>query len=153
MPEVNLIDLPANGPLLGIDPGARSIGVAGSDGFRMIATPIEVISRGRKLRPALQRLFDLYETRDSVGLVIGLPLNLDGSSGPRVQAAKALTHNILSHRDIPIAFQDERLSSAEAERVMIDADLSRARRAESIDASAAAIILQTALDRLANSRA
>lgn len=153
MPEVNLIDLPANGPLLGIDPGARSIGVAGSDGLRMIATPIEVISRGRKLRPALQRLFDLYETRDSVGLVIGLPLNLDGSSGPRVQAAKALTHNILSHRDIPIAFQDERLSSAEAERVMIDADLSRARRAESIDASAAAIILQTALDRLANNRA
>ncbi|MEM7458976.1 MAG: Holliday junction resolvase RuvX, partial [Pseudomonadota bacterium] len=129
------------------------IGVAGSDGLRMIATPIEVIARGRKLRPALQRLFDLYETRDSVGLVIGLPLNLDGSSGPRVQAAKALTHNILSHRDVPIAFQDERLSSAEAERVMIDADLSRARRAESIDASAAAIILQTALDRLANSRA
>lgn len=150
MPEVNLQDLPSNGPLLGIDPGAKSIGVAGSDGLRMIASPIEIIPRGRKLRPALLRLFNLYDARESVGLVVGLPLNLDGSSGPRVQAAKALTLNILAHRDIPLAFQDERLSSAEAERVMIDADLSRARRAEAIDASAAAIILQTALDRLAN---
>ncbi|MEM9178780.1 MAG: Holliday junction resolvase RuvX [Pseudomonadota bacterium] len=150
MPEVNLNDLPAQGPLLGIDPGARSIGVAASDGWRMIASPVEIIPRGRKLRPALLRLFELYETRDCVGLVVGLPLNLDGSSGPRVQAAKALVLNILGHRDIPLAFQDERLSSAEAERVMIDADLSRARRAEAIDASAAAIILQTALDRLAN---
>ena len=85
-----------------------------------------------------------------VGLVVGLPYNLDGTSGPRVQAAKALSLNILQFRDIPLAFQDERLSSAEAERVMIDADLSRARRAETLDASAAAIILQTALDRLAN---
>ncbi|MEL7031497.1 MAG: Holliday junction resolvase RuvX [Pseudomonadota bacterium] len=150
MPELNLQDLPSNGPLLGIDPGARSIGVAGSDSLRMIASPIEIIPRGRKLRPALLRLFNLYDARGSVGLVVGLPLNLDGSSGPRVQAAKALTLNILTHRDIPLAFQDERLSSAEAERVMLDADLSRSRRAEAIDASAAAIILQTALDRLAN---
>lgn len=150
MPELNLLDLPDSGPLLGIDPGARSLGVAGSDRLRMIATPIEIIARGRKLRPALLRLFELYDERNSVGLVVGLPLNLDGSAGGRVQAAKALSLNILAHRDIPLAFQDERLSSAEAERVMIDADLSRARRAESIDASAAAIILQTALDRLAN---
>ena len=150
MPEVNLQDLPANGPLLGIDPGSKSIGVAGSDGLRMIASPIEIIPRGRKLRPTLLRLFELFDTRNSVGLIIGLPLNLDGSSGPRVQAAKALALNILEHRDIPLTFQDERLSSAEAERVMIEADLSRARRAEAIDASAAAIILQTALDRLAN---
>ncbi|MEL6858405.1 MAG: Holliday junction resolvase RuvX [Pseudomonadota bacterium] len=150
MPEVNLNHLPTNGPLLGIDPGARSIGVACSDGLRMIATPLEIIARGKKLRPALQRLFEIYDERGCVGLIMGLPLNLDGSSGPRVQAAKALSHNLLKDRDVPLTFQDERLSSAEAERVMLAADLSRARRAETIDASAAAIILQTALDRLAN---
>lgn len=151
MPEVNFTHLPQTGPLLGIDPGAKSIGVACSDGLRMIATPVEIITRGKKLRPAMQRLFELYDERGCVGLIMGLPLNLDGSSGPRVQAAKALAHNLLQERDIPLVFQDERLSSAEAERVMLAADLSRARRAETIDASAAAIILQTALDRLANS--
>jgi len=150
MPELNLTSLPANGPLLGIDPGAKSIGVAASDGLRMIASPVEIIARGRKLRPALDRLFEIYDERDCVGLVIGLPLNLDGSSGPRVQAAKALVFNVLQYRDVPLAYQDERLSSAEAERVMLAADMTRARRAETIDASAAAIILQTALDRLAN---
>lgn len=152
MPELDLHALPSTGPLLGIDPGAKSIGVAVSDGLRMIATPVEIIPRGRKLRPALDRLIELYDSRACVGLIVGLPLNLDGSSGPRVQAARALVHNILQARDLPLAFQDERLSSAEAERVMIEADLSRARRAEAIDASAAAIILQTALDRLANSQ-
>lgn len=150
MPELDLLHLPKSGPLLGLDPGAKSVGLAVSDGLRMIATPLEIIPRGRKLRPVLERLFEIYDDRACTGLIIGLPLNLDGSSGPRVQAAKALVHNILNYRDIPLAFQDERLSSAEAERVMIDADLSRARRAEAIDASAAAIILQTALDRLAN---
>lgn len=150
MPELDLSNLPSSGPLLGLDPGAKSIGLAASDRLRMIATPVEIIQRGRKLRPSLDRLFALYDDRDCVGLVLGLPLNLDGSSGPRVQAAKALAFNILSYRDVPLAFQDERLSSAEAERMMIAADLSRARRAETIDASAAAIILQTALDRLAN---
>lgn len=151
MPELNLLALPSSGPLLGIDPGTKTIGVAASDGLRLIASPVETIPRGRKLKPALERLFALYDDRNCVGLVLGLPLNLDGSSGPRVQATKALVFNILQFRDIPIAFQDERLSSTQAERVMLDADMSRARRAEVIDASAAAIILQTALDRLANS--
>lgn len=151
MPELALSDLPKLGPLMGLDPGAKSLGIAVSDSLRMIATPVEIITRGKKLRPALSRLFELYDERECVGLVLGLPLNLDGSSGPRVQAAKALAHNILKERDIPLFFQDERLSSSEAERVMIAADLTRARRAETIDASAAAIILQTALDRIANS--
>ncbi len=150
MPELKLEDLPTTGVLMGIDPGVRSIGVAVSDGLRLIATPLQVISRGRKLRPALDLLFEIYHARHCVGLIVGLPLNLDGSSGPRVQAAKALAHNIIQMQDIPLVFQDERLSSAQAERVMLDADLSRARRAEAIDASAAAIILQTALDRIAN---
>lgn len=150
MPELDLTNFPKSGAVLGIDPGTKTVGIAVSDGLRMIATPIEVIPRGRKLKPVLERLFELYDDRNCSALVVGLPLNLDGSSGPRVQATKALVFNILQYRDIPIAFQDERLSSAEAERVMIAADLSRARRAEAIDASAAAIILQTALDRLAN---
>ena len=151
MPELNLLNLPKSGALLGLDPGSKTVGIAVSDGLRMIATPVEVIPRGRKLKPVLDRLFEIYDERSCAGLVIGLPLNLDGSAGPRVQATKALVFNILKHRDVPLAYQDERLSSAEAERVMIAADLSRARRAEAIDASAAAIILQTALDRLANS--
>ena len=151
MPELDLLNLPKSGPLLGLDPGTKTVGVAASDGLRMIATPIEVIPRGRKLKPVLQRLFEIFDERSCAGLVIGLPLNLDGTPGPRVQSTKALVFNILQYRDVPLAFQDERLSSAEAERVMIEADLSRARRAEAIDASAAAIILQTALDRLANS--
>ena len=150
MPELNLQDFPSNGPLLGVDPGAKSLGVAVSDSLRMIATPVEIITRGKKLRPALTRLFDIYDDRACSGLIMGLPLNLDGTAGARVQAAKALAHNILQFRDVPLFFQDERLSSAEAERVMLAADLTRARRAETIDASAAAIILQTALDRLAN---
>ena len=150
MPELALSDFPKTGPLMGVDPGAKSLGVAASDALRMIATPVEIIARGKKLKPALTRLFELYDERACVGLVLGLPLNLDGSSGPRVQAAKALAHNILKDRDIPLFFQDERLSSSEAERVMLAADLTRARRAETIDASAAAIILQTTLDRIAN---
>ena len=150
MPELNLQDFPSNGALLGVDPGAKSLGVAVSDSLRMIATPVEIITRGKKLRPALTRLFDIYDDRACSGLIMGLPLNLDGTTGARVQAAKALAHNILQFRDVPLFFQDERLSSAEAERVMLAADLTRARRAETIDASAAAIILQTALDRLAN---
>ena len=145
MPEVTLTTLPKTGAILGLDPGAKSIGVAASDALRLIASPVEIITRGKKLRPALERLFHLYDERACVALVVGLPLNLDGSSGPRVQAAKALVHNILAHRDIPIFYQDERLSSAEAERVMISADMTRARRAETLDASAAAIDRKSAV--------
>lgn len=146
----DLSDLPAKGPLLAIDPGTRTLGIAASDRLRLIASPIETIRRGRKLSPALARFFELYDEYQAVGVIIGLPLNMDGSAGPRTQAVKALAHHIGQAREIPIAFQDERLTSAEAERAMIDADLSRARRSEIIDSSAAAIILQTALDRLAN---
>ena len=147
---MDLPDLPAEGTLLCIDPGSKTLGIAASDKLRLIANPVETIRRGKKLAPALARLWEIVDNRVAVGLVIGLPLNMDGSSGPRVQSAKALAQNILASRDIPIAFFDERLTSAQAERGMLDADLSRARRAELIDASAAAVILQTALDQLAN---
>ena len=153
MPHCDLTCLPDSGPLLGLDPGQRTLGIAISDRQRLIASPVLTVQRGRKLKPALETLMQLYETRQCVGMVMGLPLNMNGQAGPRSQAARALAHHILQYSDIPLAFQDERLSSAEAERIMLAAALSRARRADSLDASAAAIILQTALDRLANQSA
>jgi len=152
MAIVDLIDLPPMGPLIGIDPGTKTLGIAVSDALRLIASPAEIIPRGKKFAPTLRRLEELIEERGAVGLVIGLPLNMDGTEGPRAQASRALANNITKSKNIPIALFDERLSSAQAERGMIEADLSRARRAELIDASAAAVILQTALDRIANTQ-
>jgi len=149
MALIDLTNLPAAGPLVGIDPGTKTLGLAACDGLRLIASPVKTIAR-KKLSTDLEALFEEYDDRGAVGLVIGLPLNMDGTEGPRAQSARALARNILKARDIPIALQDERMSSAQAERAMLEADLSRARRAELIDASAAAVILQTAIDRLAN---
>lgn len=148
MPLVSLEHLPPKGALLGLDPGTKTIGVASCDATRLIAGPLETIVRGKKLAPSLDRLFQLYDERKCVGLVMGLPLNMDGSEGPRVQSARSLVQNILARRDAPIAFWDERLSSSGVERTLIDADASRARREELIDKLAAAWILQGAIDRL-----
>lgn len=152
MSVVKLTELPATGPLIGIDPGSKTLGIAASDALRLIASPVEIIPRGKKFAPTLQRLGELIMERSATGLVIGLPLNMDGSEGPRAQASKALGNNILGTYNIPITFFDERLSTAQAERGMLEADLSRARRAELIDASAAAVILQAAIDQLANTK-
>ena len=148
MQLVSLQDLPPKGALLGLDPGSKTIGVAGCDANRLIATALETITRGKKLARALDRIFALYEQRQSVGLVLGLPVNMDGSEGPRAQSARSLATNILGRRDIPIALWDERLSTAGAERALLAADASRARREEVIDKLAAAWILQGAIDRL-----
>ena len=148
MPLVSLEELPPKGALLGLDPGSKTIGVAGCDPLRMIASPVEAIVRGKKLAPALDRLLELYDGRKSVGMVVGLPVNMDGTEGPRAQSARALVRNILERRDVPLAFWDERLSTAGAERALLEADASRARRAELIDKLAAAWILQGAIDRL-----
>jgi putative Holliday junction resolvase len=148
MPLVSLQELPPKGPLLGLDPGSKAIGVAGCDANRLIATGLEAIVRGKKLAPALDRIFALYDQRASVGIVLGLPRNMDGSEGPRAQSARSLATNILAKRDIPIALWDERLSSAGVERALLEADTSRARRDEVIDKLAAAWILQGAIDRL-----
>ncbi len=150
MPVIELLSLPPSGPLLGIDPGQKRIGLALSDTQRLIASPLLQLARGRKLKPTLVQLAAIYSKHDCVGIIIGLPLNMDGSAGPSTQATKAFVYHLLHTLDVPLAYQDERLSSAQAERVMLEADLSRARRAQSRDASAAAIILQTALDRIAN---
>jgi putative holliday junction resolvase len=152
MPLVSLIDLPPKGSLLGLDPGSKTIGVAGCDPLRMIASPVETIVRGKKLAPALDRLFQLYDQRKSAGIVVGLPVNMDGTEGPRAQSARSLVRNILERRDVPLALWDERLSTAGAERALLEADASRARREELIDKLAAAWILQGAIDRLNQAR-
>lgn len=150
MPILDVNDLPKQGAIIGVDPGSKRIGVAASDALRLIASPVEIIQRGKKLAPALERLFEIIDDRNAVAVIVGLPLNMDGSKGPRAQSAAALAQNIIGVRDIAVALFDERLSSAQAERGMLDADLSRARRAELLDASAASVILQTVLDKLAN---
>ena len=152
MALVSLYELPPKGSLLGLDPGTKTIGVAGCDIGRMIASGLETIVRGKKLAPSLDRLFQLYDQRQSVGLVMGLPINMDGTEGPRAQSARSLVQNILARRDIPLAFWDERLSTAGAERVLLEADASRAKREEVIDKLAAAWILQGAIDRLNDRR-
>lgn len=148
MPVTDLACLPRTGVLIGIDPGTRTLGVAATDGTRMIASPVETIHRGKTLAASLTRLFEIYDDRRAIALIVGLPLNMDGSEGRRAQSTRALVYNILLRRDVPVAFQDERLSSAEADSVMIAADMSPRRRAERIDASAAAVILRSALDVL-----
>ena len=121
MPLVSLADLPPKGALLGLDPGSKTIGVGGCDPGRIIAGAVETIVRGKKLAPSLDRLFQLYDQRQSVGIVMGLPINMDGTEGPRAQSARSLAQNILARRDIPLAFWDERLSTAGAERALLEA--------------------------------
>ncbi|MEL6324946.1 MAG: Holliday junction resolvase RuvX [Pseudomonadota bacterium] len=146
MALTDIDDLPATGALIGIDPGTKTLGIAATDALRLIASPVTTIRR-TKLAADLSALFEIYDQRNAAALIVGLPLNMDGSEGPRAQSARAFVRNVLKARDIPIALQDERLSSAEAERAMLEADLSRARRAELIDASAAAVILRAAIER------
>jgi putative Holliday junction resolvase len=147
MPIVDLLALPPDGALIGLDPGAKTWGLAVSDAARIGATPLYTLKR-TTLAADAPRLFDLFDDRRAVGVVIGLPLNMDGSSGPSAQSARALGRNLLGLRDIPIAYWDERLSTAMATRALLEADASRARRAQVVDAVAAAVILQGALDRL-----
>lgn len=147
VPVLDLCDLPPQGALLGLDPGSKTIGVAASDATRLIASPIETIKRSKFAADAA-RLYALFDERSCAGFVIGLPINMDGSEGPRAQSARALAANLMGVRDVPIALWDERLSTAAAERALLAADASRARRAEVIDKLAAAYILQGALDRL-----
>ncbi len=143
-----LSELPPKGALLGLDPGTKTIGVAACDMTRLIASPVETIQKGKKLAPSLERLFWLYDDRKCTGIIMGLPVNMDGSHGPRVQAVRAFARNILEKRDIPIAFWDERLSTAAVERTLIEADTRRSKRAEVIDKVAASYILQGAIDNL-----
>jgi putative Holliday junction resolvase len=140
--------LPARGALIGLDLGSKTIGVATSDPDRRIATAVETISR-KKFSADAVRLLALATERNAAGFVLGLPVNMDGSEGPRAQATRAFARNLARVTDLPIALWDERLSTAAVERELIAADMTRARRAQVIDQHAAAFILQGALDRLA----
>ena len=140
--------LPASGAIAGLDYGDKTIGVAISDLRRSVATPTEIIRR-EKFTLDAAKLMQIVAARDIRGLILGLPLNMDGSAGPRVQSTQAFARNLARLTDLPIAFWDERLSTVAAERALLEADASRKRRKEVIDAVAAGYILQGALDRMA----
>lgn len=139
--------LPARGSLFGLDLGTKTIGLAVSDDTRRVATPLKTLAR-KKFGIDARQVLDLAAGRKIAALVLGLPVNMDGSEGPRAQAARAFARNLAPLTEIPIALWDERLSTAAVERELIAQDVSRARRAEVIDAHAAAFILQGVLDRL-----
>jgi putative Holliday junction resolvase len=154
MPVVDLTNLPPlmppRAPVAGLDLGEKTIGVAVSDATRLVASPLETL-RKSKFTDDTAALFRLMESRGAAGLVIGLPVNMDGTEGPRCQSCRAFARNLLRLRDLPIAFWDERMSTMAVNRMLIgEADISRARRAAVVDKAAAAWILQGALDRLRN---
>jgi putative Holliday junction resolvase len=133
--------------LLGLDVGTKTIGLAIADGTLTVATPLETIRRTKFTKDA-EALFKVMDNRQVGALVLGLPLNMDGSEGPRCQSVRQLATNLLAKRDLEIAFWDERLSTAAVTRTLLDADASRKRRAELVDKMAAAYILQGALDAI-----
>ena len=139
--------LPARGALIGLDLGTKTIGVATSDPDRRVATGVETIRR-KNFSSDAARILSLADDRSAAGFVLGLPVNMDGSEGPRAQSTRAFARNLARLTGLPIALWDERLSTAAAERGLIAADVSRARRAKVIDQHAAVFILQGALDRL-----
>ena len=137
--------------LAGLDYGEKTIGVAVSDRMRSVGTPLETIRRTRFSADAA-RLLEIAAAREIGGFVIGLPLNMDGSEGPRCQSTRAFARNLERLTPLPVVFWDERLSTVAAERALLEADASRKRRGRVIDHVAAGVILQGALDRLRNVR-
>ena len=147
-----LNEVPPMGALAGLDLGTVTIGVAVSDVLRGVATPLETIKR-KKFGLDAAALLALCDKRQVTGLVLGLPLNMDGSEGPRCQATRAFARNLERLTPLPITYWDERLSTVAATRALLEADTSRKRRAEVIDHVAAAYILQGALDRIRHMKA
>jgi putative Holliday junction resolvase len=139
--------LPKGVRLMGLDVGTKTLGLAISDVTRSIASALVTLRRSR-FGPDAKRLLQLAAEHGIGGFVVGFPLNLDGTEGPRVQATRAFARNLAKVTPLPILFWDERLSTAAAERMLIDADVTRRRRAEVIDKIAATLILQGALDRM-----
>jgi putative Holliday junction resolvase len=151
MPLFNLIDLhaqlPRNRRLLGLDPGSHTIGVALSDVRRVLASPYGAIKRG-KLAEVADAILAIAKREDVGGLVVGLPLQMDGRLGPAAQAARDWTFALMDATRLPATMWDERLSSAEANRSLSEQGANRARRAATVDRMAASVILQAALDSL-----
>ena len=144
-------DLPRMVAVVGLDLGTVTLGVAVSDSLLSVATPLETIKR-KKFTLDANALLVIMAKRSVGAIVLGLPLNMDGSEGPRVQSTRAFARNLSRLTDVPIAFWDERLSTVAAERALLEADTSRKRRAEVIDHVAAGYILQGALDRIRHIR-
>jgi putative Holliday junction resolvase len=147
LPEIAPL-LPSRGALIGLDLGTKTIGVAASDPDRRLAAGVETVRR-RNFAADAARLLALARERQAVGYVLGLPINMNGSEGPRAQSTRAFARNFARLAELPIGLWDERLSTAAVERDLIAADASRRARAAVIDQHAAAFILQGALDRLA----
>lgn len=143
--------LPGGGRLIGLDLGTKTIGIALADAGWSFATPMQTLPR-TKLTVDLARVAAIVAAQQVVGAVLGMPLNMDGTPGPRAQATRAFAREATARVTVPWLLWDERLTTAEAERAMIAQDMSRAKRATLIDAHAAAIILQAALDALAHAR-
>ncbi|WP_416351235.1 Holliday junction resolvase RuvX [Celeribacter halophilus] len=141
--------LPPMTSVAGLDFGDKTIGVAISDRLRTVATPSDTIRR-KKFTLDAEALLKLLTSREVSGIILGLPRNMDGTEGPRCQKTRAFARNLGQLTDLPITFWDERLSSVAADRAMLEADMSRAKRAAKIDQVAASVILQGALDRLRN---
>jgi putative Holliday junction resolvase len=139
--------LPPRGGLIGLDLGTKTIGVAASDPDRRVAAPVETIARTRFTADA-ERVLALAAERRTAGIVLGLPINMDGSEGPRAQSTRAFARNLATLTELPIGLWDERLSTVAVERALIEAEARRDRRKAVIDQHAAAYILQGALDRL-----
>jgi putative Holliday junction resolvase len=156
MPVLALLDarplLPARGALIGLDLGTKTIGVATSDPDRRLATTVETIAR-KTFTADAARILALAAERKAIGFVLGLPVNMDGTEGPRAQSTRAFARNLAKLTELPIALWDERLSTAAVERELIAADVSRGKRKAVIDQHAAIYILQGALDRLDRLRA
>ena len=152
MPVLPLVEiaplLPARGVLMGLDLGTKTIGVAACDPDRRLATGVTTIAR-KAFKADAEALLALAVERHAAGFVLGLPINMDGTEGPRAQSTRAFARNLAKLTALPIGLWDERLSTAAVERDLIGADVSRAKRAQVIDQHAAAFILQGALDRLA----
>jgi len=139
--------LPSHVRLLGLDPGTKTIGVAMSDAMQMIASPVTTIKR-KKWKQDGEALMSIINEHTIGGIVVGYPINMDGSEGPRCQSVRSFVGNLEKLCDIPILLQDERMSSQAVERTMLEADISRAKRAENVDKLAASYILQGYLDRV-----
>ncbi|WP_306143546.1 Holliday junction resolvase RuvX [Roseibium sp. MMSF_3412] len=139
--------LPRDGRLIGLDLGTKTIGLALSDIGRGIATPMDTIRR-KKFTIDAEQLLEVCGKQNVGGIVLGLPLNMDGSEGPRAQATRAFARNLSQKTELPITYWDERLSTAAVTRTLLEADSSRAKRADVVDKMAAAYILQGFLDRL-----
>lgn len=148
MALITLDDLrETKGALLGVDPGTKTLGLAISDRTRLIASPLHTINR-KKFTLDAQSLLKTYEDNDVTALIVGLPINMDGSHGPRTQSVRDFCTNLTRIKDVPIFLWDERLSTMAVTRTMLADDMSRAKRAKNVDKMAAAYILQGVLDRL-----